>query len=39
MINLYEAGKAVPNGAIIAKIERALGVRLPRPAKKKASKK
>jgi ribosome-binding protein aMBF1 (putative translation factor) len=31
----YEAGKAIPSGAIISKIERALGVHLPRPAKKK----
>jgi len=30
----YESGKAVPNGQIIAKIERALGCKLPRPAKK-----
>lgn len=31
----YESGKAIPNGAMISKIERALGVHLPRPAKKK----
>jgi putative transcription factor len=29
----YEAGKAIPNPAIISKLERALGVKL-RPAKK-----
>lgn len=34
VINDYEAGRAIPNGAIIAKLERALGVRLPRPPKK-----
>jgi putative transcription factor len=34
IIQEYEAGKAIPSGALIAKIERALGVRLPRPAKK-----
>ncbi len=33
-INAYEAGQAVPNGQLLAKIERVLGVRLPRPAKK-----
>ena len=33
VINAYEAGSAVPNGAIIAKMERVLGVRLPRPVK------
>lgn len=32
----YESGKAIPNGSIIAKLERALGTKLPRgPAKKK----
>ncbi|KAL3784734.1 hypothetical protein ACHAW5_001601 [Stephanodiscus triporus] len=35
----YENGKAVPNGQIIVKIERELGVRLPRPGKKPAEKK
>lgn len=35
VINQYEAGKAIPNGALIAKIERALGAKLPRPPKKK----
>jgi ribosome-binding protein aMBF1 (putative translation factor) len=32
----YESGKAVPNGQIIAKIERKLGTKLPRPGKSKA---
>merc|ERR1712146_59090 len=31
VINEYESGKAIPNNAIIAKIERALGAKLPRP--------
>jgi len=31
----YEAGKAIPNNALIAKMERTLGVRLPRAPKKK----
>ena len=35
IVNAYEAGKAMPNPTIIQKIERALGVKLPRPAKKK----
>lgn len=30
VVNEYEAGKAVPNGAIIQKLNRALGVRLPK---------
>merc|ERR1719367_1620731 len=30
VINEYESGKAIPNGAIIQKLNRALGVRLPR---------
>uniref|UniRef100_A0A3B4WS19 HTH cro/C1-type domain-containing protein n=1 Tax=Seriola lalandi dorsalis TaxID=1841481 RepID=A0A3B4WS19_SERLL len=29
VINEYESGKAIPNNAIIAKIERALGAKLP----------
>jgi putative transcription factor len=33
----YESGKAIPNGQIIVKIERALGCKLPRPAKKPAA--
>lgn len=35
VVQSYEAGKAIPNLTIIAKIERALGTRLPRPPKKK----
>jgi len=34
VINEYEAGKAIPNNAVIAKIERALGCKLPRAPKK-----
>jgi putative transcription factor len=34
----YESGKAVPNPQIIAKIERKLGVKLPRPGKSSAPK-
>mmetsp|Transcript_25930 Transcript_25930/g.74890 ORF Transcript_25930/g.74890 Transcript_25930/m.74890 type:complete len:144 (+) Transcript_25930:102-533(+) len=30
VINEYEAGKAIPNGAIINKLNRSLGVRLPK---------
>lgn len=33
-INEYESGKAIPNNGVIAKIERALGVKLPRAPKK-----
>lgn len=32
----YESGKAVPNPQIISKLERKLGVKLPRPGKSKA---
>lgn len=32
-VNSWEAGKSVPPGAIIAKIEKVLGVKLPRPPK------
>lgn len=32
----YESGKAIPNPQIIAKLERKLGVKLPRPGKSKA---
>eukprot|EP00753_Platysulcus_tardus_P002935 PLAT1208.1.p1 GENE.PLAT1208.1~~PLAT1208.1.p1 ORF type:complete len:183 (+),score=57.10 PLAT1208.1:38-550(+) len=35
IINEYESGRAIPNGAIINKLNRALGVSLPRPAGKK----
>merc|ERR1712129_245600 len=38
VIGEYESGKAVPNGQIIVKIERALGCKLPRPGKKPAAK-
>ena len=34
IINEYESGKAIPNNGVIAKIERALGVKLPRAPKK-----
>eukprot|EP00174_Griffithsia_okiensis_P000787 GO256345.1.p1 GENE.GO256345.1~~GO256345.1.p1 ORF type:complete len:135 (+),score=11.87 GO256345.1:123-527(+) len=34
VINQYENGKAIPNGQLISKIERALGAKLPRPPKK-----
>merc|ERR1712217_67719 len=30
VINEYECGKAIPNGAIISKLNKALGVRLPK---------
>lgn len=30
VVNEYEAGKAIPNGAIIQKLNKALGVRLPK---------
>merc|ERR1712087_188859 len=30
VLNEYESGKAIPNGAIINKLNRALGVRLPK---------
>ena len=33
VINEYEAGKAIPNNQVIAKIERALGAKLPRAKK------
>ncbi|CAK4070693.1 unnamed protein product [Aphanomyces euteiches] len=35
VIGEYESGRAIPNGQIIVKIERALGCRLPRAPKKK----
>ena len=34
VVTEYENGKAVPNNAVIAKMERALGTKLPRPKKK-----
>ena len=33
VINEYESGKAIPNNQVIAKIERALGAKLPRAKK------
>ena len=39
VVGEYESGKAVPNGQIIVKMERVLGVKLPRPGKKPAGKK
>jgi len=38
VVGEYENGKAIPNGQIIVKIERALGCKLPRPGKKPAKK-
>lgn len=38
VIGDYEAGRAIPSAAVISKLERALGVKLPRPKKKKLSK-
>merc|ERR1712176_1300391 len=38
VIGEYENGKAIPNGQIIVKIERALGCKLPRLGKKPAKK-
>ncbi len=35
VINEYESGRAIPVPAMLSKLERALGVRLPRAAKKK----
>ena len=35
IIGEYESGKAIPNGSLIAKMERALGCKLPRPNKPK----
>ena len=37
IVNEYESGKAIPNNAIIAKFEKALGCKLPRVAKPKKS--
>lgn len=36
VVNEYESGKAIPNGAIIQKLNRALGVQLPRSKAPKA---
>ncbi|KAL7430387.1 hypothetical protein ACHAXM_002169 [Skeletonema potamos] len=38
VVGEYESGKAVPNGQIIVKMEKVLGVKLPRPGKKPAEK-
>jgi ribosome-binding protein aMBF1 (putative translation factor) len=35
VVGEYESGKAIPNPAIISKLERSLGVKLPRPGKSK----
>ena len=35
VINEYESGRAIPNPTVLSKLDRALGVRLPRAAKKK----
>lgn len=32
-VNAWEAGKSVPPNAVIAKMEKVLGVKLPRPSK------
>lgn len=37
MVIDYENGKAIPSGAIIVKMEKALETKLPRPKKKKAA--
>jgi putative transcription factor len=34
IIQEYESGKAIPSGQILSKLDKALGVRLPRPGKK-----
>ena len=39
IVKSYESGKAVPQNHIIQKIEKVLGVKLPRPPKKKKAKK
>ena len=38
VVGEYESGKAIPNPQIINKLERALGVKLPRPGKSKVPK-
>jgi putative transcription factor len=37
VVGEYESGKAIPNPAIILKLERKLGVKLPRPGKSKVA--
>mmetsp|Transcript_276 Transcript_276/g.504 ORF Transcript_276/g.504 Transcript_276/m.504 type:complete len:150 (-) Transcript_276:76-525(-) len=39
VIGEYESGRAIPNGQILVKLDRALGTRLPRGNKKKKKKK
>lgn len=34
VIQQYECGSAIPNGQILVKLDKALGIRLPRPSKK-----
>ena len=36
VVGQYESGKAIPNPQVISKLERKLGVKLPRPGKSKA---
>ena len=38
IVQEYESGKAIPNPGVIVKLERALGVKLPRPPKVAKSK-
>jgi len=38
VVGEYESGKAIPNPQIISKLERKLGVKLPRPGKSNAPK-
>ena len=38
VINQYESGKAIPNGQVVQKLSRALGVRLPSATGKKKGK-
>lgn len=35
VVSDYESGRAIPNSGVIGKMERQLGVRLPRPKKDK----
>ena len=35
VVNEYESGRAIPLPVVLSKLERALGVKLPRAAKKK----
>ena len=38
IVQQYEQGKAIPNGQLIGKMERALGIKLPRDKKRKVPK-